>query len=329
MKFDIYRLYFKSPVHISSAKDDLASSRRMMHSDTLYAAITDTWYLLYPDVPAPEDYTVSSLFPFYEYEKRKFEYFFPKPKISYEVDPKEVEIKAVKKIRWLAKEFFEKWISGRNIFDEMEKEDLTELLSRVKKNGGYLSYHMDHSPLVSSLTPRVAVPRAQGEDSRPFEFEKLFFRPSAGWYFLADFEDEDTRKRVEKVLTFLQEEGMATDKFLGMGRFELERDTLTLDVPENGEKVINLSLFIPEDDFDFKKVENFALLRRGGYITTHPWRTLRKKSVYAFEEGSVFQGMQGNRSGKTVDLKPDGFDNTGLHPVYRNGKSIFIPVHTP
>jgi CRISPR/Cas system CSM-associated protein Csm4 (group 5 of RAMP superfamily) len=80
----------------------------------------------------------------------------------------------------------------------------------------------------------------------------------------------------------------------------------------------------------------FELIRRGGWITTQPYMTYRKKSIQMFREGSVFslpktRAVVENsfKAGKTVDLRPElpeGMKQVE-HPVWRVGKSIFIPVN--
>jgi CRISPR type III-A-associated RAMP protein Csm4 len=86
-----------------------------------------------------------------------------------------------------------------------------------------------------------------------------------------------------------------------------------------------LSTFIPEDKLQLEQaIDNqqvaYELVRRGGWITSAPYNTLRKNAIYAFSAGSV---LSGNHVGKIVDLAPKGLIN---HPVWRCGKTIVLPI---
>ena len=56
---------------------------------------------------------------------------------------------------------------------------------------------------------------------------------------------------------------------------------------------------------------------------------IRKNAIYGFLPGSVFcrDGVQTSTViGKIVDLKPDAVDMGIAHHVWRNGKSIMLPI---
>ncbi|MBK8656807.1 MAG: hypothetical protein IPN20_23520 [Haliscomenobacter sp.] len=68
----------------------------------------------------------------------------------------------------------------------------------------------------------------------------------------------------------------------------------------------------------------WGLVKRGGYIAgaADPDHTsLRKRSVFMFEEGSVFPNKP--LTGSRVDLKPDW---EGMHSVWREGRPVFVPI---
>ena len=51
---------------------------------------------------------------------------------------------------------------------------------------------------------------------------------------------------------------------------------------------------------------------------------LRKKSIYMFNAGSVFNTTN-QLMGKVVDLHPKWNDER-MHPVFRSGKPFYLPV---
>jgi len=75
---------------------------------------------------------------------------------------------------------------------------------------------------------------------------------------------------------------------------------------------------------------SYQLIKRGGWITTEPYTTYRKKSVYMFAEGGIFK-LNSDKNietlGKTVNLKPEAEFLKIQHNIYRVGKSIFLPIN--
>jgi hypothetical protein len=57
--------------------------------------------------------------------------------------------------------------------------------------------------------------------------------------------------------------------------------------------------------------------------------TLRKNAIYGFLPGSVFTKEPDTDCsviGKIVDLKPEVTEVEMAHPIWRNGKSIMLPI---
>jgi CRISPR type III-A-associated RAMP protein Csm4 len=129
-------------------------------------------------------------------------------------------------------------------------------------------------------------------------------------------------------LSYLADSGIGTDRTVGMGQFSFSFDTFSIDLPEKTSHSFNLSLFCPENHGQLKELidnnSKYDLIKRGGWIG-EPYNTFRKKSIYMFREGSVFK-TNDLTAGKTVDLKPEKTPAKIDHPVYRVGKSLFMPV---
>lgn len=334
--FKVYKLHFNSPLHIGDERLDYGSSQKYLHSDSMYAALTSILASVGYEIPKNGDlgFQISSLFPFYQKTMNdKAVYFFPKLKKQGVVPAKHQEMaKQLKKIEWLDLITFNQIIKGENY--------LFENIDTIKENLNGNFYSVTKLPIDgfihSEVVPRVKVPRYGLEgattDAEPFYMERVFFRDSAGLFFLAVGENLDI---LEKVLEILKDQGIGTDRTIGQGFFDFETDTIEIDTIKS-ETCINLSLFCPESKEQLQKMIDdsnnhgiaYDFKKRGGWITTAPFNTFRKNSVYMFTEGSVFNHSiitSAFSMGAIVDLKPDSVNGLN-HPVFRSGKAIFIPV---
>lgn len=339
MKFKIFKLRFTTPLHISNERNDYAESLRTIHSDTLYAAVTSALAkvgVIDNNFSGDLGCTISSLFPYYqENEKSAPVYFFPKSRKIEIVNDDLLEIhKNIKKVQWIDREFFQRHLQGESFQKEYNiKEEGKENLKYLK--GIYLTGKQIPEDFISAeVFPHVSVPRqmetdGKKQDPEPYYMERLFFKDHSGMFFIA----EGDTSLLEKGLKILQLEGIGTDRNVGNGFFALEDDTIELDLPENREYAMNLSLFLPENKEQLEGMLDeraaYSFKKRGGWITTHPHNTLRKNRIYMFEEGSVFKQSLSVPEvlGRIADLTPTEADNLGLkHNIYRSGKAIFVPI---
>ncbi len=333
------RLHFTSPLHLGGARADYDTSETVLHSDTLYAAIFYAWKKLGLDhlIPktAEDDYgfLVSSMFPFYQENKDSAKvYFLPRPMIDLYHHAPFHRHKALKKIEYVELSLYRKLF-----FEGKINRDLSDYI-----RGTFLSEKDIPEDFISKgVTPRVSVPRlGEPGDAKPYYIERIFFKDSSGLYFLAYFSSEDKKNAVEAAIRFLQDEGLGTDRHVGNGLFEYKTEDFDLQAPGFSKHCTNLSLFCPNDTNSLQAmIQNnarFEIVRRGGWITSQPYKTYRKKSIQMFREASVFSipdhSVIDDKGifcmGKTVDLKPELPETMKQveHPVWRVGKSIFIPV---
>ena len=184
----------------------------------------------------------------------------------------------------------------------------------------------------SEVSQRVTLKSRTGEeDALPYYVDKILFRHHAGFYFIA----EGNTTLLEKALQLLSMEGIGTDRNVGYGFFEFTVDSLSIDLPLNANHQLSLSLLIPETEDQLTKLMNseqvaYDFVRRGGWITTYPYMTLRKNAIYGFLPGSVFYKEEDEAAtviGKIVDLKPTAADVEIAHHVWRNGKAIMLPIN--
>lgn len=333
--FKIYKLHFTAPLHISDQHDDLGNSQKIIQSDALYAALMSC--LAKNGENLPEDgelgFTVSSLFPYFQKDKDSSSvYFLPIPMQSKQADLADVtKAKTVKKVQWIDSSFYPSVLSGKSLFDGTDS-----YIPYIQ--GNYLTtYELPEDIngikefVRSEVSQRVTLMSRTGEeDAKPFYVDKILFRYDSGLYFIA----EGNTALLEKALQLLSLEGIGTDRNVGYGFFEYTADTLSIDLPKEANHQLSLSLFIPESKEQLEMLLNsecvaYDFVRRGGWITTYPYMTLRKNAIYGFVPGSVFRKDEGESAtiiGKIVDLKPETVDVEITHHVWRNGKAIMIPI---
>lgn len=313
---------------MGDARDDYSVSLKTIASDTMYAALTSCLAKLGKEIPESGDLgcTISCLFPFYQKEKgTDAVLFFPKPlKQTLPALNDLTKAKSVKKVLWLDKTYFEKVISGEQLFvndcdvDNVKGDFLTS------------ASMFDEKFISSQVFPRVTVSRDGSEDAKPFYMDRIFFKDYSGLYFMVE---GDTSK-IEPALNLLQTEGIGTDRNIGNGYFEYEDESLELELPDNANYSLILSSYIPESKEQLTELldgDNIAydFARRGGWITTPPHNTIRKNVIYAFTSASVFAKQISDvyTMGEIINLKPQlGFEPEVKHPIWRCGKALFIPI---
>ena len=333
--FKIYKLHFTAPLHISDQHDDLGNSQKIIQSDALYAALMSCLAKKGEDLPENGElgFTVSSLFPYFQKDKESAPvYFLPIPMQSKQADLTDVtKAKTVKKVQWIDSTLYSSVLSGESLFDGTDS-----YIPYIQ--GNYLTkYELPEDIngskefVRSEVSQRVTLMSRTGEeDAKPFYVDKVLFRYDAGLYFIA----EGDTSLLEKALNLLSVEGIGTDRNVGYGFFDYSADNLSIDLPKDANHQLSLSLFIPESKEQLEVLLNservaYDFARRGGWITTYPYMTLRKNAIYGFVPGSVFRKDEGKSAtviGKIVDLKPETVDVEILHHVWRNGKAIMLPI---
>ncbi len=301
-KFDLYRLHFTTPLHISNSRADYGVSLRSVLSDTMYAALTATLAKMGETIPEDGNLgcVISGLFPYCK-TSDKVDYYFPKPlstRLSRNLDND--TRKAMKKQTWLKQSLFEQVLQGQEL---SEKQEAPEIMQTEE-------------------SARVKVSRT-GENAEPFYMERLYFTENTGLYFLVKGKTD----LVDKALPLLALEGIGTDRNVGNGAFVYEKDSITINEPDNTEYAVSLSTFIPDSKEQLCKALGahaaYELIRRGGWITDAEGQGLRKNAVYALAAGSVLAGIK-TGDGAIVNLAPK--DVYTQHPVWRCGKTFCLPI---
>lgn len=304
LHFSVYRLHFTSPLHIGDVRDDYGISLKYITSDAIYAAMTATLAKMGETIPTDGDLgcSISSLFPFYTDGDRTL-YFFPRPlSVSFAGIPQE-QLKKAKNANWLSLDDFEKVLQNNEALVPNQNNEMSPATF-----------------IESRVSERVTVSRS-GEDAKPFYMDRVSFRGNSGLYFLV----EGDTTLVETVLPLLALEGIGTDRNIGNGTFTFTKDTIALKVPDDAAYCVSLSTFIPDSQRVSSLLDDkaaYALIRRSGWITTPPYKQIRKNAIYAFSSGSVFKAIASG-AGRIVNLAPEGLVE---HPIWRCGKAILIPI---
>ncbi|MBK9290673.1 MAG: type III-A CRISPR-associated RAMP protein Csm4 [Bacteroidetes bacterium] len=334
-KFSLYSLRFRAPVHFGDAMDDYGRSLGTYHSDSMYAALTAALAAVGTDMSESiqESFTISSLFPFVKASDDSVIHYFPKPLLFNEM-PKErlAEHKKLKKITWVDQYYFEQLLEGKSLYRIADEAHIRE--------GGFLSVREPKTaPYARWVAARVQVPRYSPDHDeqaqpRPFYMERIMFDSDAGLYFLAMGQPESL-SLLEKGLEVLKDAGLGTDRNVGNGQFEWSKAELSLNLPES-DCLMSLGLYIPEEELVTDKIMasrlmGFRIIRRGGWITTPPAITSRKNDIHAFDLGTVLKHKTADRPlvlGRIADLTPkaDFIRQQLQHRIYRNGKTIFVPI---
>ena len=336
VKFKVYRLHFTAPLHISDLREDASVSQKTIHSDTLHASLISCLAKVGKPLPADGDLgcVISDLFPYYQQEANSVPiYFLPMPlQATLPQLPDPADAKRVKKVQWVDVKLYGKLLQGQQFFRGgsgglhfIQASYLTAAALPKDANGS-------KDFMQSEVIQRVRIEDRTGkEPAMPYYVDRITFKDEAGLYFLAL---GDTTL-LDEGLQILEMEGVGTDRNVGYGFFETIKDQdMVIETPDDANHQIALSMFIPESEEQLNALlddDNIAydFTRRGGWITTPPYSTLRKNAIYAFLPGSVLCRVSNNACiGRIVNLKPEG-EIGGMtvgHPIWRNGKSITLPI---
>ncbi|MEL7120913.1 MAG: type III-A CRISPR-associated RAMP protein Csm4 [Bacteroidota bacterium] len=353
ISYNIVRLFFKTPLHLSRGTSEMSKGHHHLMSDTLKSAIVSTAPLLYNwDQKEMEaffqSFIVSSAFPFFDGDK----YLFPKPyaaNLNLTDAQQGKERKLKKRIHYLDQAFLEKTLQG-----ELCEISLSQLYQErsIASNTPPQTIDPETNDAVvfqAETILRIMVPRKNEpdqDDTQLYYIERLFFAQNCGLYFMVNMLDENYKEALFSILRLLADTGIGTDRNTGHGVFELgnkhDFDTIEVTVPESSNQLLNLSLYCPtEQEFysDLLNKSHYKLIKRGGYISSEQFEsylTYRKKSVHMFKEASSFPSTENEQAntakqnvihrGQVHDLVPDIL--SGQANIWRDGRAIFFPMKT-
>lgn len=346
--FTIYKLKFTSPLHISRGKDDddYSKSNKFIHSDTLKSALFSTAILLKPEMQKQENgelffnsFLLSSAFPYY-----KDTLFLPKPKGKLPItnikdnEPSYDFKKDLKKVSYI----------DLDLFFELFNTNITKLINTdeicFKITGEFIvkpnfEEKKDFKIYKSEVQERVYIRKFNEiydpHDKKyiysdPYIVDKIYFLENSGVYFILEEKENFDKEFFKNVLEHLGEFGIGTDRNVGNGHFVIEKiETKNLKFSLNANYLMNLSLYLPtkEEVEKFTKVCQYKIIKRGGWVSNIVDLEMfkkgqLKKSIYMIDEASIFENNF-EYVGKVVDLRTEDIN----HPVWREGRSLFIPIN--
>lgn len=321
--YSIIKFKEMSPLHIGIGRENYDFSANRLHSDTILAALSSI-KAMHGDADHLEEFLqnvkVSTAFPYIGDR-----YFLPKPYGTMNVTISDCEEhianKKLKKICYIELPIWNELIQGNAV-----------VISLAQIHGEFLcnDTNLIEAPFISQVNQRVFVPREDNADTQPFFFDWTYFSKDAGLYCIVDC-PETLNTQIFELFQQLGEEGIGTDRSVGGGKFAIEQSSISLTEVQSADALMLLSLFIPtEEDMAMLDTDNsrFELILRNGFISASiesDFRHLRKKSIYMLNVGSVLATSAPILNGKIVDLKPEYNDNR-MHPVYRSGKPLYIPI---
>jgi CRISPR-associated protein Csm4 len=319
LSFEAYRLSFHSGLHVGIREGALEGTESIIRSDTLFSAFVNGYRLLYEgdkfDALTRQLETgnsplrFSSAFPF-----AGGDYYLPIPRNQIPKD------KQAKKVQFVALETWQRLINGENVEDLLASGAGKALPSLVETEDS----PKEAMPWTVLDTPRVGLDRQSNHPGeRFFHCGETHFANKAGLYFLASYSDDKIRDKARAVWRLMADEGLGGDRTVGKGLFAYPQiEQVSLDIPDQATGWISLSLYYPNGDEIAGLTDGYYdLIQRCGYIYSMGGRTLRRRPVSMFAEGSVFPSTS-KRLGKLVNTTPARFT---LHPVYRSGLAFGVP----
>ncbi len=334
----LYRLRFRSPLHIGERGVGLEETREYLPADTLFSAICTAWRWLYgeqslthqlldPFVAGSPSFLLTSAFPF-----AGDVLFFPRPQGNWDnVQAGNLaDRKSIKRLRWLSQDIFRRWISGEQILlsDEqvimdgsvwLEDADKKSLAKLIDPSTGDINLFRAHN------VPRVTLDRITQASNIWFLRQVLFAKDSGLWLAI-EYRDMGVRSQVEACLRLLGDCGLGGERNAGCGLFLLDppQDIDLPEVSDAGYGVTLAPLCPRAHELPTLLGSNTAyeVMARRGWVGSPEGGNLRRQVVYMFAEGSVFSTPTVSPVGQLVNVKPAPCP----HDVWRYGYAYLLGV---
>jgi len=354
MKFLAVKIKPKSSFHLGEREEWREGTKTYIPADTLFSALVHCYELLYGD---PENFIkqfredppflLSSAFPFW-----MDDFYFPLPrnkfllpdelkslkdilkkkhygKVQKSSPSESFDLKAIKKIQYVNQPGLCYLLKGESLFGFILKclEDRSfktlPPLSHFNTNE-QTEVERRKFPWRQENVPRIALSRLTSHPGENFfHFGEVYYEKQAGLFVLIKINRPEWENKIKALFYLLSHEGVGGDRTCGKGILQKpEFLQIELTEKEDGDGIYCLSPYYPADEEQEGLAEGYyELEERKGYIFS-PWgRSLRRRSLRLFAEGSVFPRNRVRR-GTLVDVTPDAFK---AHPVYRYGLLLSLP----
>ncbi|MCL1465977.1 type III-A CRISPR-associated RAMP protein Csm4 [Argonema galeatum] len=338
----------RTQAHFGEVGIGIEETGERVRSDTLFSAWISAYARLFEKDAVEEllqqfldsstpPVRISSTF-IYREEGDRTIYYLPRPlqfPINYPKDNDLEFFKTYKKLNYLPLEVWQRWYQGVGFLGT----DREELIAETKgKSNGHLCQAgtFDYKKAFKiGQEPKIAVDRiTRATNLYHTGFVQFLWEQNSddinslsGLYFLLHFSESDRHleDNLHAALHFLGEEGIGGERSSGAGLFTIEWFQLDKDeswknaiafIGGNHHCLISLFWELPLPD-GLLNDASYEILERGGWIAGYQ---LRRKMVRMFAEGSVFPLPP---SGKLADVTPGEYK---LHPIYRSGISLSLPI---
>ena len=309
----VFRLIFRSPLHVGADSVGYEGVSEMVHSDTILAALYSLALKVNPslaDAIKKGLFRISSGFPFYSGENEMV-YFFPKPIWPQDnlffVDEDNYQLyKSLKKLKFLPDVWFREILNGRSI--KVSKESINSYYSKLEEISK------------TRTLPKVVQGRIS-QNSFLYHYGEMHFY-KGGLFILAEFEDEALRAAFHGLLNLLGDEGLGGRRTAGYGLFTVEADEMEFELPPHPTRFITLSLYWPNSE-ELQKLNlgnsSYQLIPRSGWFLLDDGRSYRRKLLWMFREGSI---LNIKPKGDVADVTPRAIQDKH---VYRFGYAVSLP----
>jgi CRISPR-associated protein Csm4 len=329
----VYKLKFFSALHVDSkGSSEPEVADEFIRSDTLSAAMALAWSGLFPEDGSPDfflepPFQISSAFPYIGNVL-----LFPIPIWRVWKQAPIGKRKAIKEIRWISRDLFEKVLAG-NELDYNTGMQLPGGVALSEKEMNANPNLKKYQGWAKSERQRVAVDRLGIPNDGAgglFFFALQFFAPDSGLYLIANM-DASKLNRFRASLSFLGDTGIGADRSSGLGHFSIRDESdLQMTLPSKSDGSVTLSLFNPGSDDNLKsliKSALYGLTTRSGWIVNS---TLGRPPIRVFTEGSYFSGKP---KGRVVEMLPTNIRKKNKlpldHSAPRDFRTLFFPCIQP
>ncbi|MCX8042624.1 MAG: type III-A CRISPR-associated RAMP protein Csm4 [Desulfobacterota bacterium] len=316
----IYHIRPLSSFHIGFEGIGQERLDESFRSDALFGALLQCWQVLYDDnledIITEGPFSISSCFPVVKGQR-----FYPVPIGSLDRILKQVkgsDFKKWKKIRYISEPIFQKILNGNLTLCCMPEGKFL-----VEQPVQDISYASDLE------TPRIAIDPLTGTvmEGAFFYCINRFFAQDSGLFFLARFKNAETMEKFEASLRLLGDTGIGGDRSIGRGAFVFSRHDFILNLPNEADCWVTLSLYHPTQEEvtnGILQVSLYNFVKRHGFVTGIGARALRRQSVFMLEEGSVFFKKLSPVGDNPIVLRK-GNGNCPFN-VFRYGKAFCLPM---
>jgi len=350
MKYLAVKIKPESSFHLGEREKWSEGSRTYFPADTIFSALCHAYLLLYGEVDhfinefienAPP-FLLSSAFPC----TKDDDYFFPLPKNKFilpeDIDKLKIiiaekhgernagmDIKRIKKIQYVNLRGLSILLAGGSLLDLIIKSsDDPEIKTFPVVFDGLLREKEKSLEKLWSIenVPRIALNRLTSHPGENFfHFGLVYYGEESALFIVVKLIRPEWESKLKAMFYLLSHEGIGGDRTCGKGLFKKpEFSEINLPIIPAGQGLYCLSPYFPAASERSGLAHGYyELEERKGYIYSPFGRSLRRRSIRVFREGSVFPGDI-ERRGSLVDLTPDAFK---VHKVYRYALLFSLPCY--